>query len=328
MRSVIQRTLPLSTRPHSLHDLCRGLTLLHGLSVLETAVRSGVSPGSVAALCERTPQQIDTWLRLLGAVGATLTVHTQGHEWSATVPHPAAPRVALEREHWRHRRLVSALNNVNRAEAKLKRSARDEKAQSYVTNEESRLRLRLTELRADLKALSGRHRADGLREVIQLIAGKTAMKAEELALIAGVSLGAAQLALGDDQDGRLATLHRVLSALNARLQIRIAEATIDIALCPPGEWRPSDTASSTTKRTVRRLPAGQDPAPNRSRISADDVLALYDRGLSIGEIARKAGVSRQRVHKIAMDHGRTPRRVQARAQRTADGREALDLAPR
>jgi len=324
---VIQRSIPLSTRPHSLHDLCRGLMLLNGLSVQETAFRSGVSPGSVAALCERTPQQIDTWMRLLGAVGATVAVQAQGQQWSVTLPRAAAPRVALEWDHWRHRRLVSALNHVNRADAKLKRAARDEKAQSYVTNEEGRLRARLTELRGALKALSGRHRADGLRAVIQLIAAKIGLKAEELALMSGVSLGAAQLALGDDQDGRLATLHRVLSALNARLHIQIADSTIDIALCPPGDWRPGEAASSTTRRTAGRSSPGQEDGPNRSRISSDDILALYDRGLSIGEIARKAGVSRQRVHKIAMDHGRTPRRVQAREQRESDGRATLDLAP-
>ena len=63
----------------------------------------------------------------------------------------------------------------------------------------------------------------------------------------------------------------------------------------------------------------------RAGVSPGSVTALYDRGASIGEIARKAGVSRQRIHKLAMDHGRPRRREQHREQRVALGRETLGL---
>jgi hypothetical protein len=310
----------------SLHDVARGLVLLNGFSVQEAAVRAGVSPGSVAALCERTPQQIETWQRLLGACGAGLSIACREHAWIVSLPRPAGPRIEREWGHWRHRRLVSALNHVNAADPKAKRGEREAKAESYVTNEEARLRERIALLRRELRQLAGDVRVGGLREAMQALAAKVAMKAEELSLLAGVSLGAAQLALGDDQDGRLATLHRLLSALGGRLVVRVADTTIAIGLCPPGDWRPGAPETATTLRaSARRRPDG---APNRSSLPNDEILALYDRGLSIGDIARRAGVSRQRVHKLAMDQGRAPRRAQAREQRTREGRETLAISDR
>jgi len=316
----------MSTRPLPIHSVTRGLVLLNGLSVQEAAIRAGVSPGSVAALCERTPQQITTWLRLLGGVGATLAIECQGRAWAVTVPRPAAPLQTREWVQWRHRRQVSALNHLDSAEPGMKRSAREAKVAGYVGNEEARLRDRLVQLRAELRQLAGIHRVGGLREAVQAIAGKAALKAEELALLAGVSLGAAQLVLGDDHDGRLATLHRLLSALSARITVRLGTAAIAIGLCPPGDWRPlrgEEPASAPAPARTRRAPA--DAAPNRSRIASATILALYDRGLSIGDIARQAGVSRQRVHKLAMDHGRQPRRLLAREQRIEDGRGLLAI---
>jgi hypothetical protein len=325
---MIQRaSIQQSTRPMSIHEVARGLVLVNGLSIQEAAIRSGVSPGSVAALCERTPQQIETWLRLLGAFGASLSIECLGRQWSVSIPKSATPRIAQEWKSWRHRRLVSAFNHFS--STKMKRSERDAKAQSYVTNEESRLRDRLTQLRSELKLLTGRHKVDGLREAAQTIANKASLKAEELSLLAGVSLGASQLALGDDQDGRLATLHRLLSALNARIIIKLAGLSIEINLCAPGEWRPGKPEEPSTARLERpsaRLATGE--SPNRSRITPQKILGMYDQGLSIGEIARKAGVSRQRVHKIAMDNGRQPRRIAARDLRIAEGRDTLAITGR
>jgi hypothetical protein len=43
-------------------------------------------------------------------------------------------------------------------------------------------------------------------------------------------------------------------------------------------------------------------------MSVEEILTRYDRHESICEIARAAGVSRQRVHRLAMEHGRGKRR--------------------
>jgi hypothetical protein len=322
---MIQRaSIAQTTQPMSIHDVARGLVLVNGLSIQEASIRSGVSPGSVAALCERTPQQIETWLRLLGAFGASLSIDCLGRQWPVSIPRSATPRIAQEWKSWRHRRLVSALNHF--ASTKMKSSERNAKAQSYVTNEESRLKERMAQVRGELKQITGRHRVDGLREATQTIAAKASLKAEELSLLAGVSLGASQLALGDDQDGRLATLHRLLSALNARIVIKLNGLSIEINLCPPGDWRlgkPEEPVTTRHERLSVRVSTGD--APNRSRITAEKILGMYDEGLSIGEIARKAGVSRQRVHKIAMDNGRQQRRVSARQQRVASGQDVLSI---
>ena len=84
-------------------------------------------------------------------------------------------------------------------------------------------------------------------------------------------------------------------------------------------------ADDLEEKPLRSIRSARDNQ-NRSRLSHGEMLAHYDQGISIGEIARRAGVSRQRVHKLAMDNGRTRRRDSARDQRVVAGREALGLA--
>lgn len=320
----------MSTNRHALPKVMRGLILASGLSHQEAAVRSGVSPGSVAALGERIPKPLMTWLRVIAAVDGRLAITWQDQNWDIAMPRASA--VVLDREwtSWRTRRMVTTVNHLRHAEPKAKRSVLDERARSYAANEESRLRERLTDLRSACRQLSGVHRSSGLRATLRLVAAKVGLKAEELTLLSGSSLSACQLALGEAHDGRLATMHRLCSAMGARLVISFAAARIEIAMCPPGDWRPGQTTTD-----LADLDDGQEEAiisgrmardnQNRSRLSYEQILELYDAGLSIGEISRKAGVSRQRVHKLAMDNGRTRRRESARQERVVAGREALGI---
>jgi hypothetical protein len=319
----------MSTDRRALPDVLRGLVLAAGISHQEAAVRSGVSPGSVAAICERIPKPLMTWLRLVAALGGRLVVTWQDQQWDIAMPRlPAAVR---EREwaSWRTRRVVTTVNHLRQAEPKAKRAALDQRARSYAANEEARLRERLTAVRGACKEFAGAHRGPGLRAALRLVATKVGLKAEELTLLSGASLSACQLALGEPQDGRLATMHRLCSAMGARLAIVLPAARIDIAICPPGDWRPGmpgvDPGDEQEEKPLGGVRVARDNQ-NRSRLGNGQMLALYDQGISIGEIARKAGVSRQRVHKLAMDQGRTRRRETARDQRVEAGREALGLA--
>jgi hypothetical protein len=310
----------------SLHVIVDGLVNLSGSSTQEAAIRSGVSPGTVAALRAHEPTQVVTWCRMISACGCTLAIESQGRSWPADAARPAAPLIEREWRAWRHRRLVSALHSVADLQTRLKRAEREAKARGYVANEEGRLRERLAELRARAKSLAGHHRAAGLRQAVSLLAEKLAITAEELSLLAGVNLTAAQNALGDEGDGRLVTLHRLVSTLGARLRLDLSgRGSIDIAPCAPGSWKPGDREDDEAA-TDRHVKVSPERIANRSRIEAAEILALYDAELSIGEIARRAGISRQRVHKLAMDNGRRPRRVLAKEKRIAEGQGLLKAA--
>ena len=107
------------------------------------------------------------------------------------------------------------------------------------------------------------------------------MNAEDLALLAGVSLGAAQATLDGTDEGRLILPHRLFSSIAARLVIQPAGGgTVTIDLAPPDDWRP------------------EAPRPGRSSMTHDEICALAKRGEPLASIARTAGVSRQRVHTI------------------------------
>jgi hypothetical protein len=311
-----------SQRLH-LHDLINGLVNLSGASTQEAAIRSGVSPGTVAALRAHEPTQVVTWCRMVAALGATLAVESQGRGWTVETPRPAPQLIEREWRAWRHRRFVSALHSVSDLRMRLKRNEREAKARQYVANEEGRLRERLGELRGAIRDLSGHHRAPSLRQTVRWLAEKLAITAEELALLGGVNLTAAQNALGEDSDGRLVTLHRLVSALGARLRLELAGGgAIDIAPCAPGPWKLGDREEDE-HATERHTKARLERIANRSKLDAERILQLYDADMSIGEIARKAGISRQRVHKIAMDNGRTPRRVLAKERRINEGQDLL-----
>jgi hypothetical protein len=307
----------MTTNRLQLHDIVDGLIKLNGVSTQEAAVRSGISPGAVGSLRTRSPTQVVTWCRMISALGCSLVIENQGQSWSVDAARPSPPLIDREWRAWRQRRMVSALHTIG--DRRLKRAERDAKARQYITNEEGRLRERLAELKSQIKQLAGQHRATTLRQAIRLLSDKLELKAEELALLAGVNLGAAQVALGDDGDGRLITIHRLLSAMNGRLHIEMpARGAIDIVACAPGTWRLGDREEDDAV-TARTTKVATNRITNRSTLDSEHILKLYDADMSIGEIARKAGISRQRVHKIAMDHGRTPRRVSAKERRISEG---------
>ena len=318
----------MSTDRRTLPEVMRGLILAAGLSHQEAAVRSGVSPGSVTAICVRIPKPLMTWLRLIAAVGGRLVVTWQDQGWDIAMPR--LPSTVLEREwaSWRTRRVVTTVNHLRQAEPRSKHGVLEERARSYAANEEARLRERLTTVRTACKELGGSHRSSGLRAALRLVVSRVGLKAEELTLLSGASLSACQLALGEPHDGRLATMHRLCSAMGARLMIALPAARVEVALCPPGDWRPgmaaADLADEQEEKPLGGVRVARDNQ-NRSRLSHEEMLAFYDQGLSIGEIARQAGVSRQRVHKLAMDNGRTRRRETARDERMVAGRETLGI---
>ncbi|MBA3936134.1 MAG: hypothetical protein H0X38_01640 [Planctomycetes bacterium] len=316
----------MSTDRLPLPDILRGLILAAGLSQQETALRSGISPGSVAALCVRIPKPLLTWLRLVAALGGRLSITWQDRAWTVPMPKIAAPVVEREWASWRTRRMVTTINHLRTAAPKTKRALLEERAHAYAANEEARLRQRLGELKSAAKAFAGAHRCQGLRVALRLIATRLGLRAEELTLLSGASLSACQLALGELHDGRLATMHRLCSALGARLEITLPAGGIAIGFCPPGDWRPGmaePTAEGEDDTPTARTPKDNQ---NRSSLSSAEMLALFDQGLSSGAIARQAGVSRQRVHKLAMDNGRTQRRQAVREQRVASGRELLGVS--
>jgi DNA-binding CsgD family transcriptional regulator len=313
----------------ALPEIVDGLINLAGISTQEAAVRSGVSPGTVAALRVRAPTQVVTWCRMASALGCRLSVVGGGRVLPVDMPRPSPPQVMRAWDGWRQRRLISARHSVAALKERLKGAAREARAQDYVTNEETRLRARIEGLRTAIPTQGGQHRADGLREAVRLVAQTLAITAEELSLLAGVHLAAAQHALGEENDGRLVTLHRLLSALDVRLRLDLpAKGAIDLRPVAPGPWVPGAKDDDETPRAAASADADDgeavtvaQPTTNRSRIDAERILALYDAGHSIGEIARMAGISRQRVHRIAMDNGRRPRRELAREQRIAAGQD-------
>jgi len=305
-----------------LHVIVDGLVNLSGESTQEAAIRAGISPGTVAAHRSNEPTQVVTWCRMASALGCTLAIESQGRSWTVDLPRPAPALMEREWRAWRHRRMISAQHSVADLQKKLKRAERDARVERYVTNEEERLQARLITVQSEVRSLTGQHRVAGFRQAVRLLAEKLAITAEELSLLAGVHLAAAQNALGEDNDGRLITLHRLASAMNARIRLDLGgKGSIDISPCPPGPWKLGDRDEDAAAKPAVKGETGR--IGNRSQLVAEQILALYDAEMSIGEIARKAGISRQRVHKIAMDHGRSPRRALAKERRIATGRDQL-----
>nr|MBA3847200.1 hypothetical protein [Planctomycetota bacterium] len=217
----------------SLHLVVRGLCLVEGLSALEVASRAGISPGAVASWSGRVPEPFVTWSRLVAALGGEVVIERRGRAWRVALAKPGALRIARAWEAWRHRRrTVTAiqLRHAGRPRAEIA-----DKADSYASNEERRLRERMSGIRAGLTSLTGSLRADGLRAALRTLAVTAGVTAEELALLAGCSLNGAQLAMADHDEGRLATLHRLLTAADARLRIVLPRGRIDVAACAPGD---------------------------------------------------------------------------------------------
>ncbi len=313
----------------SVPDLVRGLILLQGESQQQVAVRAGISPGAVAALSTRSPKPLLTWLQFVGALRITVEIAWRDRRFQLALPRAAKPSIERAWRAWRSRRLASIANHLRQGDREATRSAIDARAADYIAHEQGRLEQHLAALPQRLDAVDGRWSAPGLRTALHSIVGRLALTAEELSLWSGTSLSACQLAMDDGGDGRLVTFHRLLSAIDARMTLLLpGGGAIAVAPCPPGDWQPGaavlDHDEVFDEKPLARLRV-QPPEQNRSSMTSEAMLALYDQGCSLGEIARRAGVSRQRVHQLARENGRRGRRDLARDERIRQGRDSLGI---
>ena len=259
----------------------RTLAAERGLSDDELAVSAGISPGATAAFLARPSTPTHTWLMLLATLGCALEVRAAGRSLAVALPRPAAARLAHERRQWAARRLAAFRAQIMRQSPDAKSATANRAAQAYVEASAARLDDELAAARARLACTGLTRSVSGLRAAARVTAAAATVNAEDLSLLAGISLGAAQAGIGLAPDGRLATPHRLFSALAARLVVLPAGGgALTIDLAPPGDWRPE--AARSGRSTL-------DSAHIRARAAA---------GESLSSIARAAGVSRQRVHAI------------------------------
>lgn len=275
-------SLPAVNDAPSLSLALRWLMADSGLTASELALLAGVSPGVVDAYLERPHAPTLTWLTLLAALRCRLAVKAPRRLISIALPRIAAARRAHERSQWEARRLSAFRAQILRQSPGIAPAEAQRTAQAYVAASAARLDGDLQAARQRLETTRVEGSAGGMRAALRLVAAAAAVNAEDLALLAGVSLSAAQSALDADADGgRLAAPHRLFSAIAARLVVHPAGGGgVDIALAPPGDWRP------------------EAPRAGRSSLSHDEIRALAGRGEALASIARQAGVSRQRVHAI------------------------------
>lgn len=252
-----------------------------GLTEAELALSAGVSPGAVAACLGKPSAPTHTWLSLIAGLGCRLEVKTARAVLVIALPRSSAARRANERRQWEHRHLVAYRAQVLRQSPGTSPAAAAETAANYLAASVSRLDDELAAARARLQSSPLTTTAPSLRAALRLLAGAADVRAEQFALLSGMSLGAAQAALDQTPDGKLLTPHRLFSALNARLVLLpAAGGTITIDLVAPGPWRP------------------EAPRPGVNCLTQDEIRTRAAGGESLASIARDAGVSRQRVHAI------------------------------
>ena len=265
----------------SLSLALRWLATDNGLSEQELALLAGISPGAVAAYLDRPHAPTLTWLTLLSALRCRLEVKAPKRFLSISLPRITAPRRQHERAQWEARRLVAFRTQIQRQSPGVSLEAAQRTAHAYVAASAARLDGDLQAANQRLESTRIECDAAGMRAALRAVAGAAGVNAEDLALLAGVSLSAAQSALDASPDGRLATPHRLFSAISARLVIHPAGGgAVGIELAASGDWRP------------------EAPRPGRSCMSHDEIRGRAERGEALASIAREAGVSRQRVHAI------------------------------
>jgi DNA-binding phage protein len=308
-------------RTLSLPDLLRGLILSRGWSVTAAGHVSGISPLAVERWCREQTTAATTWLRLIAGFRAQVVIVRGGESWAVQVPAVASQARERDRRLWRQRRFVYYLHTITAQNERLKRAEREQRARSYVANEEARLVGGIEDARRRMATVLIAGELTGMRAALQALARASNLGADELSFSAGVSPDATAKALSLTEDGRLMPLRRLLAALDARLELHLPSgARVVVARCEACEARrcePSSTARSA-KRDV-----SHDGSASRSRLERDEVLRLYDAGMPITQIASSAGISRQRVHAIAKSAGRTLRRAVVAEARSREAAEIL-----
>lgn len=259
----------------------RWLITDQGVSEPELAVLAGVSPGAVAAFLGKPHAASQTWLALLAALRCQLEVKAAQRFLHVALPRITAQRRAHERGQWESRRLAAFRAQVVRQRPDLAPAEAQRIALSYVAASASRIDDDLAAALQRLDTTRIEATAPGPRAALRAIAAAARVNAEDLALLAGVSLSAAQAVLDADDEGRLATPHRLFSAIAVRLVIHPpGGGAVNIGLAPSGDWRP------------------EAPRAGRCSLSHEEIRELAKSGEPLARIARTAGVSRQRVHAI------------------------------
>lgn len=251
------------------------------LSEVELATIAGVSPGAVSAFIGRPHAPSQMWLTLLAALRCHLEVRAPARSLRIALPRIAARRRSHERQQWEMRRLVAFRSQIVRQSPGTSPEAAQATAAGYVAASVARLDGDLQAAQERLSAARVTVTASGPRAAVRAVATAAAVNAEDLALLAGVSLSAAQSTIDDAAEGRLSTPHRLFSAIATRLVIHPAGGgAVEVALAAPGDWRP------------------EAPRTGQSSMSPDQIRARAGRGEPLASIARDAGVSRQRIHSI------------------------------
>ncbi len=270
----------MSTAP-SLSLALRWLLDDNHLSADELALLAGVSPGAVAAFLGKPHSASQTWLMLLTALRCRLEVKAPKRFLSIALPRIAAQRRIHEHRQWESRRLTAFRAQILKQRPGSLPAEAQQTALGYVQASAARLAGELTGAQHRLDITRVEVAATGMRAALRAVAHAARVNAEDLALLAGLSLSAAQAAIDDTDEGRLAIPHRLFSAIAARLVVQPAGGgAVSIDLAPSGEWRP------------------EAPRPGRSCLTHDEIRTRAGRGEALASIAREAGVSRQRVHAI------------------------------
>lgn len=275
----------MSTAP-SLALALRWLMDDNHLSTQEMALLAGVSPGAVAAFLERPHAPSQTWLTLLQALRCRLEVKAPKRFLSIALPRILPRRRAHEHEQWTARRLTAFRSQILRQRPGTSQAEAQRMALGYVQASAARLGGDLQAAQERLDASRVESTATGMRAAARAVANAGQVNAEDLALLAGLSLSAAQSTIDDRDEGRLAVPHRLFSAIAARLVIQPAGGgAVTIDLAPPGVWRP------------------EPPRAGRSSLSTEEIRDRARQGEALAGIARLAGVSRQRIHAIVRGDG-------------------------
>ena len=299
-------------RTLALPDLLRGLILQRGWSVTAAGHAAGISPLAADRWCREQTSAATTWLRLIAGFRAQVVIVRGADVWSVQVPTVASQVRERERRTWRQRRFVHYLNAIATQNEKLKRVQREQRAHTYVANEEARIVASIEDARRRMTTVLLAGEIGGMRMAIQALARASNLSAEELSFSAGVGTDTTIQALNLTADGRLMPLRRLLAALDARLELHLPSGSrVVIARCDAVAVEPSaeQPVAPTLQRTLRRQDGRHDGSASRSSLDRDEVLRLYDAGLPITQIASTAGISRQRVHAIAKTAGRILRRA-------------------
>lgn len=251
-----------------------------GLSAQELAERAGVPPVSLAAFTTRPHAPTVGWLQLLAGLGAGVELRTAQRIIGINLPRITKRMQDQALAAWSEHRL-SAFRAQVRTQSPQKTTAEiDTIARGYLASSLARSGDQLAAARLRLAATRIESPVAGLRSAVRLVADAAAIPIDDLALLAGGRRQMAQVAVQARDDGRLTIPHRLCSAMAARLVVHPpGGGAVEIALCPPGPWRPEVRTGSNC-------------------LPVEDIRRRRAAGETLAAIARIAGVSRQRIHAI------------------------------